>query len=409
MRILVLAPQWPEPPRQGAAIRNLHILRYITDRHRVTLLTFEPDGPVDRSYLERVCDHVEILPAPTRTPRVRLKTLLTSPLPDMAWRLRTDAMMARIHDLCSKNHFDAVHIEGIEMAPYAFAAQETGAKKPKIVYDAHNAEYLLQRRAATTDLATPVKWPKASYSLIQWRRLRRFERDLCLASEHVLAVSPADRDALARLSPALEKRIKVLPNGVDPLYWSRDADFPLAPIADSGDTIVFDGSMDFRPNIDAVLWFAAEVWPRIRAERPDAIFYIVGRNPVQEVRALERTPGITVTGAVDDPRSWVAAATVYVVPMRMGGGVRLKVLQAMAMGCALVSTPMGAEGIDVQAGKDVVVARSAEAFAQETLALLADGKRRASLGREARHTAETRYAWDKLLPMLDRVYPRTVA
>src|SRR3954466_10561574 len=121
MRILVLAPQWPDPPRQGAAIRNLHILLYLAERHRVTLLTFASDGEMDRSRLERVCDHVEILAAPHRSSGERLKTLLTSSLPDMAWRLRTDAMAERMRHLCAQVHFDAIHIEGIEMACYALA------------------------------------------------------------------------------------------------------------------------------------------------------------------------------------------------------------------------------------------------------------------------------------------------
>ncbi len=442
MRILVLAPQWPDPPRQGAAIRNLHILLYLAQRHRVTLLTFASDGEMDKSRLERMCDHVEVLPAPTRSAQQRLRTLLASPLPDMAWRLRSDAMMVRILDLCKHTPFDAIHIEGIEMAPYALAAQgfndghiegrrqkAEGSKgvphsagswaapnsgtphwnKSQIVYDAHNAEYLLQRRAFTTDLKRVQRWPKAFYSLAQWWRLRRFEREICLASRRVLAVSEADKAALLRLSPGIGRRIKVLPNGVDPTYWSRDAEYPPAPVGDAGDILVFDGSMDFRPNVDAVQWFAGEVWPLVRAERPHARFYIVGRNPTREVLALGSTPGITVTGAVDDPRSWVAAATVYVVPMRIGGGVRLKVLQAMAMGCALVSTPVGVEGIAVQDGNEVVITRSARSFAQATLSLLSDAQRRTALGHAARETAIARYAWQILLPTLDQVYPRTIA
>jgi len=371
---------------------------------------------MDKSRLERVCDHVEVLPAPARSAQQRLRTLLSSPLPDMAWRLRSDAMMARILDLCKHTPFDAIHIEGIEMAPYALAAQDTynekseiRNQKSEIVYDAHNAEYLLQRRAFTTDLTRAQHWPKAFYSLLQWWRLRRFEREICLASKRVFAVSEGDKAALLRLSPGIGGRIKVLPNGVDPDYWSRDAEYPPAPVGDTGDILVFDGSMDFRPNVDAVQWFASEVWPLIRAERPGACFYIVGRNPTREVLALGSTPGITITGAVDDPRSWVAAATVYVVPMRIGGGVRLKVLQAMAMGCALVSTPVGVEGIEVQDGKEVVIARSARSFAQATLSLLSDPQRRTALGYVARETAVTRYAWQTLLPTLDQVYPRTIA
>lgn len=408
MRILVLAPQWPDPPRQGAAIRNLHILLYLAQRHRVTLLTFEPDGEVEKARLERLCDHVEVLPAPVRTASDRLNTLLNSPLPDMAWRLRSDRMMQRVRHLCYKTQFDATHVEGIEMAPYGIQARIQNPQS-MIIYDAHNAEYLLQRRAFTTDLKQPARLPQAGYSLAQWWKLRRFERYVCERSSRVLAVSEEDKEALLRVAPGIKGRIKVLPNGVDPTYWSRGTSYPPAPISSSSEALVFDGSMDFRPNVDAVRWFAAEVWPRIMVERREARFYIVGRNPAPEVVALGDLPGITVTGAVEDPRSWVAAAIVYVVPMRMGGGVRLKVLQAMAMGCALVSTTMGIEGIDVQPGREALVANSAPAFARGVLDLLADPARRSSLGRAARLLAEGRYAWERLLPVLDTVYPRTVA
>ncbi len=418
MRILVLAPQWPDPPRQGAAIRNLHILLYLAQRHQVTLLTFEPQGEpqggIDRSQLERVCEHIEVVPTPHRSPIARLNTLLSSPLPDMAWRLHSEAMQDRIRKLTRLTPFDAVHVEGIEMAPYGLlAAQLLKIQSPntqrvpevqnRLVYDAHNAEYLLQRRAFTTDTAHPRRWPKAFYSLVQWRRLRRFEKEVCLSSRHVLAVSEADNRALCRLAPDVADRISVLPNGVDPEYWSRDASYP--DIAMPEGAIVFDGSMDFRPNIDAVLWFAHEVWPLILAKNPEACFFVVGRNPTGEVLALSRVPGITVTGAVDDPRPWVAGATVYVVPMRMGGGVRLKLLQAMAMGCAIVSTPMGAEGVNVRQGREMLLARPAEDFAGATLSLLSNPQRRASLGQAARKRASENYAWEKLLPTLDKIYP----
>jgi polysaccharide biosynthesis protein PslH len=163
--------------------------------------------------------------------------------------------------------------------------------------------------------------------------------------------------------------------------------------------------MDFRPNEDAVLWFAAEIWPLIRIERPDTQFFIVGRSPGPHVEALSAVPGITVTGAVDDPRPYVARATVYVVPMRMGGGVRLKVLQAMAMERAVVATPVGAEGVTAGNGTDLLIAASPQAFAQATLALLSDPTRRAAMGRAAREKVKATYDWSVILPTLDRVYP----
>ncbi|HUP27264.1 MAG TPA: glycosyltransferase family 4 protein [Chloroflexia bacterium] len=409
MNILVLAPQWPDPPRQGAAIRNLQILLYLSQRHAVTLLTFEPDGPVDRSRLESACNRIEIVPRPERGRLQRLRALARSRLPDMALRLESDAMLRRVEEIAGSVDFDAIHVEGIEMARYGFAAMEAqrskhGSKAPRLTYDAHNAEYLLQRRVFTTDLRNPRRLPRSLYSLVQWWRLRRFERELCLASANIIAVSSADQTALKRLAPLIAPRLLLLPNGVDPAYWSRDA-VEAKPVQEDVRALVFDGTMDFRPNVDAVLWFAEKVWPAIRRENPDVQFYIVGRNPSPQVLSLLKNPGITVTGAVDDTRPWVAGATLYVVPMRMGGGVRLKVLQAMSMGCAVVSTPMGADGIAVRDRTDLVLAREPSEFARQVNLLLADPARRKELGTSARERVTTLYAWSTLLPLLDSVYP----
>ncbi len=401
MKILVLAPQWPDPSRQGASIRNLHILQYLAKRHRVTLLTFRPDGPMDLSSLTEICDLAEALPMPRRSTPRRLLQFATSVLPDMAWRMQSDAMERRLEEVCGNSYFDAIHVEGIEMVPYGLIALKLDPLA-WMTYDAHNAEYLLQRRAFTTDIPHTRRFLRSIYSLNQWWRLRRYESRIARISKHVITVSPADMAALARLSLRLRERITLLPNGVDPDYWSPDEVTPeLMMVAES---LVFDGTMDFRPNIDAAKWFASQVWPLVRKEHPDAGFYIVGRNPVPEVHALADIPGITVTGPVDDMRPWVAGASVYVVPMRIGGGVRLKVLQAMSMGRAIVSTPMGAEGIQARPGVDMLMARTAAEFAASILHLLDDPEQRRSLGDSARELVTTRYAWDSLLPTLDTIY-----
>ena len=173
MKILVLAPQWPDPPRQGAAIRNLHILKYLAARHRVTLATFDAGFVVDREPLEFACEQVVLLPAPRRrTIRGRLVSLSFSSLPDMAWRLWSDEMRRRVAALVERERFDAVHVEGIEMAPYGELVLDL-SPRTRMTYDAHNAEYLLQRRAFTTDLRQRGHLPRAMYSLVQWWRLRR--------------------------------------------------------------------------------------------------------------------------------------------------------------------------------------------------------------------------------------------
>jgi sugar transferase (PEP-CTERM/EpsH1 system associated) len=403
MNLLILAPQWPDPPRQGAAIRNLPVATYLAGRHKVTLLAFAPEGgAISRDRLAAV-HHAEVLPRPTRTRSERLRTLLASGQPDMASRLGSSAMRDRVRELCRGEAFDAVHVEGIEMAPYGLLALESGCRA--MTYDAHNAEYLLQRRVFATDARNPRRLARALYSLAQWRRLRRFEARVCLASAHILAVSEPDRVALARLAPAAAGRIAVLPNGVDTEYWSPAAVTSDGDIPPGDDVLVFDGSMDFRPNVDAALWFVNEAWPRIRQEKPGARFYIVGRNPAPEVLRLGNRLGITVTGAVEDPRPWVARAGVYVVPMRMGGGVRLKVLQAMAMERAIVSTPMGAEGIAVKHGREMLLAGAPETFARSVIDLMSDPERRAMLGRAARALAVSQYDWRVLLPLLDAIYP----
>jgi polysaccharide biosynthesis protein PslH len=404
VRILILAPQWPDPPRQGAAIRNREIALHLATRHTVTLLTFAPDGgDPQMEPLRDACSHVEVLPAQRRTSKQRLRTLFTSSRPDMAWRLFSLQMLARVQQLHSEETFDAVHVEGIEMAPYAFALLQGDVPHPTVTYDAHNAEYLLQRRAFTTDLREPRRLPQALYSLVQWLRLRRYERDLCLRCKHLIAVSPADMRALSALHPRIGERTLLLPNGVDPEFWAPEAVEPAPEVEEPA--LVFDGSMSFRPNVDAVRWMAVEVWPFVRQERPDARFYIVGRDPAPSVRALDTIEGVHVTGAVADTRPWVRAATVYVVPMRMGGGVRLKVLQAMSMSRAVVSTPMGAEGIDAASGREMLLAADAPGFARSVLTLLGDPERRKELGRAARARAAERYAWNNLLPALDSVYP----
>src|SRR5205807_560780 len=147
-----------------------------------------------------------------RSSRDRLRTLLTPGQPDLAWRLHSEAMRERVRQVCEQEAFDAVHVEGIEMMPYGLLAQEV--RRQTLTYDAHNAEYLLQRRAFTTDLREAKAWPKAVYSLVQWWRLRRFERLACEASDHILAVSESDKQALSRLALGATARMNVLPNGV---------------------------------------------------------------------------------------------------------------------------------------------------------------------------------------------------
>jgi sugar transferase (PEP-CTERM/EpsH1 system associated) len=417
VRLLFLTPQLPFPPTQGAAIRNSHLIAGLSRRHAVDLLTFAPAGHAPGSWpagtgpvlpgAERLVG-LTLIPVPQRSVRDRLLTLLLTAQPDMAHRLASPALAAALRTLLQSTPYDWIITEGIEMAPYARLLDTvcSPGARARWLLDEHNAEYVLQQRAFLSDLRhtyQPRAAAGAAYSLIQWRRLRTYERAACRAADAVTAVSAADQEALERLVPAL--RVHVVPNGVDLAEWSRKT-APDDPAVDElqtqGPLIVFDGSMDFRPNIDAVRWFCATCWPRIRVAHPGATFAIVGRNPTAAVRALAALPGVRVTGAVPDTRPWVAGADVYVVPMRIGGGVRLKLLQALAMSCAIVSTRMGAEGIHLEGGRDLLLADSPADFADAVLALLADPPARKALGHAAR-IAVAPYAWERIVPAFEAV------
>jgi glycosyltransferase involved in cell wall biosynthesis len=198
---------------------------------------------------------------------------------------------------------------------------------------------------------------------------------------------------------AQPRAITVIPNCIDLEEFAPSPDLS----AEQPATLVFTGTMDFRPNVDAVTWFAREVWPLIRQGKPQAQFVIVGRRPSPAVQALKSLPGISVTGAVPDARPYIRQSAIYVVPMRMGGGVRYKVLEAMAMGKAVVSTTFGADGIPLVPDRDALLADSPADFAQAVLTLLDDPARRAVLAANGRAFVEAHFDWRKMLSRLDTV------
>jgi polysaccharide biosynthesis protein PslH len=404
--ILFLTPQLPFPPEQGTAIRNYHLIAQAATRYDVSLLSFAEPGFDDPGPLTQLCARVVTVPQPRRSLAQRLRTLLTSRAPDMAHRLASEPFAHALRALLRERQPDIVQVEGIELAAYGLLLDqwpEAGA--PALVFDDHNAEYLLQKRAFVTDLRRPRRWPQAAYSCIQWLRLRRFERDIGRRADAVLAVSEKDAQAIRALSRDLEPL--VIPNGVDTASYRTDLPDSL-PLRHPN--LVFTGKMDFRPNVDAVGWFHAHVWPLIRRQVPQGHLYLVGKAPLPAVQRLGADPAITVTGYVPEILPYFGGADVYIVPLRVGGGTRLKVLEALATGLPMVSTRLGAEGIELVDGKHALLADTPEAFAEATVRLLTDGALRERLGRQARACAEERYDWrsivPRLYPLYDRLRPR---
>ena len=168
--------------------------------------------------------------------------------------------------------------------------------------------------------------------------------------------------------------------------------------------LAFTGTMDFRPNVDAVLWFARQVLPLIQAQVPDVRFFAVGQRPHRRLEVLRNDPAITLTGLVKDTRPYIAGAAVYVVPLRVGGGTRFKILEALSMGKPLVSTALGAEGFPVKHGRELLLADQAEDFAAAVVSLLHDPARRQELGRAGRALVEARYDWRAIVPLVEEAY-----
>ncbi len=398
LRILVLTPQLPYPPRQGTSLRNYNLLRYLAARHRVSLLSFVGPGsrPEDLAHLRGLCHEVQAVPTPVRRGVTRFWQLATSALPDMAWRLASPAFEQALADWLERETLDVLQVEGIEMARYL---RVLGTGRPLVVFDDHNAEYVLQKRAFQTDARHPARWAAATYSLVQWLKLWQFERQVCRQANRLVAVSEADARALVTLDRHLRPR--VVPNGVDLQAYRPDLP-ALAGMAHP--SLVYTAKMDFRPNVDAVLWFAQQVLPILWKEMPETHFYIVGQSPSPRLDALRDEPRITITGAVEETQPYIAGAEVYVVPLRVGGGTRLKVLEAMAMGRALVSTSLGAEGLGATDGRELVLADEPASFARQVAALLRDEPRRRSLGQAARSFVEQSYGWEHIGPRLEAAY-----
>ncbi|MBV8085354.1 MAG: glycosyltransferase [Chloroflexi bacterium] len=387
-RVLFLTPQLPYPPHQGAAIRNLNLIKIASQRHEVAVYSFvrsAAEAAVADVLREWACD-VKTFAAPRRRLPQRAVQTIASPLPDMARRLHSLDLAQAVAAV----EADVVQAEGIEMVQYL---DWTSAHK---VFDCHNAEWILQRRTCEVDLrrGRPIG---AAYSLVQWLKLRAYERAACQRADAVIAVSKEDRAALLDLDPGL--CIEVIPNGVDAAFF-KPLEHP------KEDAFLFTGVLDFRPNVDAVRWLTSEIWPLIRQQLPNAQLTLAGRAPIADIRRLDGVDGIRVVASPPDIRPFFAESAVYLVPVRAGGGSRYKLLQALSMSLGVVSTTLGAEGIAARDGEHLRLADSPADVAAAAVELARDEAQRGRLGAAGRELVLASYDWPVLAPKLHEVYSR---
>jgi sugar transferase (PEP-CTERM/EpsH1 system associated) len=396
-RILLLSPWMPWPPHDGGRIRILNTLRYLSQRHRVTL--------VAPSRTERDAEAPSELAA-------YCEDIVTAPMPGDAWALigralrgalqrrpliqgihYGPALASRLRALTATHGYDIVQVEFSWFVPYLRALHPDC--QARTVLTMHNVETLRFARElrGTTTLSRRLAlgWDQ--------RFAGAWERQAVSAVDAVAVVSETERQWVESIDPAA--LVAVVPNGVDTEHFR--------PVPSPGNgSLVFTGAMDYPPNIDAVLWFCQEVWPLARRRDPALRLEVVGRAPHPRIQALNGEAGIRVTGEVADIRILMAQANAVVVPLRAGAGTRLKILEAMAMGRPVISTTLGAEGLEITPGADIMLADTPADFAHaiQTVVLSPETARR--LGDAGRRLAVARYDWRRCLQPLEGVYERVL-
>ena len=393
MRILWLKSDLLLPLDKGGKLRTWHLMRHLARRHAITYLAFkEPAQPAaDVAGMSEVASRIETV---TRSEPAK-GTLrfyadaamhLVDPLPYAVGKYRSREFKDRLNALLETQPFELI------VCDFLFPAVNLPKQLPcPAVIFTHNVESEIWRRHAENK--TGIQ--KFLYGA-QYQRMLRYEGHALQRFEGVLAVSDADRQTFAALYPgAISHPVHVVPTGVDTDYFAP------APSDPAARTLVFTGSMDWLPNEDAMQFFCRDILPLIRAQEPGVCLSIVGRAPTPAVKRLAEEHGVTVTGRVDDVRPYMKEAAVYIVPLRIGGGTRLKIFEAMSMGKAVVSTTVGAEGLPVSHGEHVLLADDPAAFAHSVVRLLRDADRRATLEAAARTLVVEHYDWSAVAGALE--------
>lgn len=397
-RVVFVTTRLPYPPTEGHQLRSWHLLRAVAREHEVELLSLarRDDRRDQIAALHEIVRRVALFEIPSEhsdgaLARAALAGLFTDTPFVVAKYAAIPELRAAVAEASARA--DLVHFD---MLPLMALADAVPPHVP-VVFNAHNVEHALLRHRLGVERGVL----RRAFLSTQVAKLERWEADAARRARRVLACSPDDAEVLARMAPATP--VDVIANGVD-----VDALQPATGAPAQRDTLVFVGQMSWFPNLDGMRWFLTEVMPRIVAARPAAKLLVIGKAAGLEVPPA-LAAHVTLAGFVPDLVPPVHDAALYVVPLRAGSGTRLKVLEAMALGKAIVATRIGAEGISLTHGQDVVYADDAGSFAQAVLALLDDPARAARLGAAARRLAEARYGWRAIGEALNASYARALA
>lgn len=389
MRILLIAPLLPYPPQTGGVVRVWQLLRALALEHDVTVLASgqirsgeEPWLPLPVQF-RFVPSGWSIGAGPTLAKRLYQARSLFSQRSALYW-----SMAAPLRGALGQLDWDSFDVVQVEYSPLGLLPLP---RNRLLIVDAHNLEYRVLQR-----IAEQAPWARRLWLRLEGVRLRRDEHAAWKRATSCLATSTVEAREIESVTA---KPVAVVPNGVDA---ERFVSVPVTQA--EPDTVLFVGSYRYWPNSDGVLWFVREIWPVIRSRRPGARLILVGFDPPPVIRRLSMQPGIEVVGTVGEVQPWLAQAAVVIAPLRAGGGTRIKLLEAFAAGRAVVTTPLGAEGIELIAGQHALLASTPQEFADAVVSLLESPERRACLGAAARQLVLDRYSWDRVAEALLGVY-----
>ncbi len=422
MKLLFLAPRMPYPADTGGKIRTLNILKQCAAFAEVDLVCFSfewNDEAMIRLLRREARVNVHLVPHLEPGLPEKIQFLLANERSLSVAKYFAQAMRARIRTLIAQNAYDAVHFDHVHMAQYRDEVKDIPA-----LVDDHNVEYRILERCAEVE-KNPLK--KFIYTR-QIEKMRAYEREAVAACSVCAAVSEDDAETLRGLTGS-RVPVKVVPNGVDTKYFSaetcrapkgtRDLSAQAPESAGSPDakdaaakgakplsrTLVFTGSMDWLPNDDAMRYFINEIFPLLKEKKADIMIDIVGKKPSPALRQLAgRESGVRVTGRVDDVRPYIARAAAFVVPLRIGGGTRLKILEAMSMAKPVISTTLGAEGIAHSRAEDIVLADRPQDFAAAIVDILDHPQTARSIGQKGRELVLRQYDWNIMGQLLKDMY-----
>jgi glycosyltransferase involved in cell wall biosynthesis len=394
MKILWIKSDFLHPTTRGGRIRTLEMLKRLHQRHEIDYVAYADTAHQDAvdlsaEYCTRAWPIYRETPGRT-SPRflLQLAAGLASDLPVTVRRYRSAAMRRQIESLRAERRFDAM------VCDFVFPAPNVPDIQNWILFQ-HNVETMIWRRQAEHATNPFLR----IFAGIEAKRMFNLERNLCNRAAHVVAVSP--QDAAKMRSMFGTARVSETATGVDIAYFD-----PTQPRTSPGisSDLVFVGAMDWLPNIDGVTWFVQEVLPLIRRERPGCTVAIAGRTPQPSIADLARQdPLIRVTGTVPDIRPYLWGSAVSIVPLRIGGGTRLKIYESMAAGIPVVSTAVGAEGLKINPGEDIRIADTPESFARQCLDLLGDPAARARLSEAASRMVSSNFSWDQVTRDFERI------